>query len=57
MEAMWHVNKALKGTNTAAVLKALQNEALNLENFIPEATPLYHHEMKIDLHDLNVSNP
>jgi len=54
MEAMWHVNKALKGHSHSLTLHALQNTALKLENFIPDAAPLYHQEMKADLSDLDV---
>lgn len=54
MEAMWHVNKALKDKNPSATMKALQNSALKLENLVVEAAPLYHQELKTDLAELKV---
>jgi hypothetical protein len=54
MEAMWHVNKALKDKNPASTMKALQNTALKLESLVVEAAPLYHQELKTDLAELKV---
>lgn len=54
MEAMWHVNKALKENNPASTMKALQNKALKLDRLIVEAAPLYHQELKTDLAELKV---